>query len=208
MTTYTAATNVGLKRTNNEDSFLAGHDPRGSTLYAVADGMGGHNGGEIASKIAIDTPRNDYSKSELYVAFDKAHHGICDAMVGRGDLAGMGTTMVALAIKGQKAYTGHVGDSRIYFTRDGVTQQVTRDHTEWGGISNALGVYRSWYKGADTQEIDILPGDRFVLCSDGLSDYLKGKIDYLNTPRTAEELVQYALDSGGHDNVTVIVVTV
>ena len=144
---YAAKTDVGMKRTHNEDYFSLIEDEQ---LFIVADGMGGHASGEVASKMAAETigefyqrTRADeevtwpykmdrslsYIENRLVCAIKLANLRIFETSCRDIRYKGMGTTMVSTLIAGDKAYIGHVGDSRVYRVRDGAIQQLTRDHS-------------------------------------------------------------------------------
>ena len=232
---FGAATDVGRMRTNNEDSYLSERP-----VAAVADGMGGHNAGEVASAIAIEEltalkgmgpwPNERAATDDLKRAIVRANRRIREMAAGDRELNGMGTTLVAVLEDGDSVHLANVGDSRAYLLRQGELTQVTVDHTlvqelvddgrlspkdaerhpQRSMITRALGV--------DQQvEIDLftyklLPGDRLVLCSDGLSDVLKpaqirnALLRVRDPQKAAERLVTLAVEGGGPDNITVIVI--
>ena len=231
---YSARSDVGLLREINEDSGYAG--PR---LLVIADGVGGHAAGEVASSVAVgvlsgldeDSPGGDLL-DRLSTAVLRANSHLRDMVGGDPDLRGMGTTVTALLRAGTRFGLVHVGDSRGYLLRDGRLQQITRDHTfvqtlvdegritaeeadhhpQRNLITNAL-------DGREDVELDLSvretkAGDRYLLCSDGLSgvvshdtirDTLRAEA---STEVAVERLVEMALKSGGPDNVTVIVADV
>jgi protein phosphatase len=186
-----AATDVGRVRQVNQDAFLVEGD-RG--LYAVADGMGGHRGGEVASQLAIEALRQAYGEADLADAIAEANLRIFDQGSTDPNLQGMGTTVVAAAVLGDgqgddaggQLLVANVGDSRAYLFRDGELTQLTEDHSmvadllREGRISEAeaevhpqrnivtrvLGVYEDVE--VDLWPVDALEGDRVLLCSDGL----------------------------------------
>jgi protein phosphatase len=143
---YAAATDVGMKRSHNEDCFAVVEDEQ---LFIVCDGMGGHASGEVASKLACDTiaefydrtraeditwpykldPRMSYVENRLQVAIRLANLRVHDDAVANPARRGMGTTIVAAVAAGESLYLGHVGDSRAYLVRGGRIRQVTRDHS-------------------------------------------------------------------------------
>jgi PPM family protein phosphatase len=232
---FGAATDVGRMRTNNEDSYLSERP-----VAAVADGMGGHNAGEVASAIAIEEltalrgkgpwPNDKAATDDLKRAIVRANRRIREMAAGDRELNGMGTTLVAVLEDGDSIHLANVGDSRAYLLRQGELTQVTVDHTlvqelvddgrlspkdaerhpQRSMITRALGV--------DHQvEIDLftyklLPGDRLVLCSDGLSDVLNppqirnALLRVRHPQKAAERLVGLAVEGGGPDNITVIVI--
>ena len=223
-----AATDVGKGRSGNEDSFLVDPDHH---LYAVADGMGGHRAGEVASATAIESLRGAYQAgAELDQAVGEANAAVFAKASANLDMRGMGTTLTAVALRdGHIALLGHVGDSRAYLMRDGGVTQVTDDHSlveqlvregrlspeealhhpQRAIITRALGVDPDVE--VDTYRVDLRPGDRLLLCSDGLTNMvadddiaavLRRQPD---SQRAAEMLVDMANEAGGDDNITVVV---
>jgi PPM family protein phosphatase len=222
-----ARTDVGRVREGNEDSYMA-EEP----LFAVADGMGGHQGGEVASKLALDTLRNATDGEALARAVQDANRAVFEQAGRDPGLAGMGTTLTAFLADGDTLRLAHVGDSRAYLLRDGDLQRITTDHTVVEGLvekgeltpqeasihpqrsilTRAIGVEGEVK--VDQASIDLLPGDRLLLCSDGLT----GMIDEAETKRILEEhadpqaaadaLVEAANEAGGQDNITAVVIDV
>jgi serine/threonine protein phosphatase PrpC len=228
------ATDAGKVRQNNEDAMLVG-EGKDETLFAVADGIGGFEAGEVASRIAVEVLSGLEPGTPFEAAIAEANRRIL--AVGRGDerLSGMGTTVVAVRFGGTQerpvAEVAHVGDSRAYLLRGESLRPLTEDHSlvaelvrsgdltrdqaaehpQKNLITRALGA-------EDEVEVDtaILPveaGDRILLCSDGLSDMVpEGRISEIlvdspdDPETTARRLLSAALDAGGADNVTVVVV--
>lgn len=235
LVTATAQTDKGVRRKRNEDSLLASED---QGIFVVADGMGGYRGGEIASQLAVNTIERAFNTksfdgplhdtippraSELARAIQMANEAIFDTAAGDKQLEGMGTTICAARFSPnkQRLYIGHVGDSRVYRMRQGKLQQMTSDHTmKELGVSGAGAAHLSRAVGIwPVVPIDIVlgkpqPGDMYLLCSDGLSkmvtdDEIELVLRKSDVPATAvEELIRFANDQGGKDNVTVIVVRV
>lgn len=230
------ATDAGKVRANNEDALLVG-EGRDETLFAVADGIGGFEAGEVASRIAIDVLGDLEPGDSFEAAIREANRRIL--AVGRGDerLSGMGTTVVAVRFGGTReepaVEIAHVGDSRAYLLRGGELRPVTEDHSlvaelvRSGDLTRAQAAEHPQKNlitralGADEEvEVDtaVLPveaGDRLLLCSDGLTDMVaEARIagilaDSPDDPEgPARALLSAALDAGGSDNVTVIVVDV
>ena len=230
------ATHVGRVRTLNEDHFVARPD---ENLWVVADGMGGHNGGEIASEIASETVGRAFvhrSIDGLIEAVESANSAVYNAGVEDPELTGMGTTVVALAVVDHEAAEvlaiANVGDSRCYRYADGELDQVTTDHSlvaemvregslspeeaavhpQRNIVTRVLGVHDD--VPVDVFAVDPYPGDRYVLCSDGLFNEvpergIAGVLRTIDDPNeAAEELVHLAVDGGGRDNITVVVVDV
>jgi len=230
-------TDPGKVRNNNEDSLLVG-EGRDDTLFAVADGIGGFEAGEVASSIAIDVLKDLEASAPLEEAIREANRRILAAARGDDRLAGMGTTVVAMrfGVKDGEpiAEISHVGDSRAYLLKGGDLRPVTEDHSlvaelvrsgdltraqasehpQKNLITRALGAEAEVE--VDTAVLPVGPGDRLILCSDGLSDMVpEAQMQDLlassgaETPASAAHaLVSAALDAGGLDNVTVVVVDV
>lgn len=227
---YAARSDVGLLRQGNEDSMYAG--PR---LIAVADGMGGHAAGEVASRVVIeavaaldaDPPGGDLGTA-LKAAVDTANGYLRDMVAADNSLEGMGTTLTALLWVRDQLALAHVGDSRAYLWRDGSLELVTHDHTlvqnliDEGRLTPeeaSTHPQRSWITRALDGRADVEPdvsmreprsGDRYLICSDGLSSYVSEEtiaealaID--DRQRSCDHLVDLALRAGGPDNITCIV---
>jgi protein phosphatase len=233
---YAARSDVGLVRSNNQDSAYAGPN-----LLVVADGMGGHAGGDVASAltiaalVALDRPdhSSDQSMSELERSIDRARQDLVDATTADPDLAGMGTTVTALLKSGNTLAMAHLGDSRAYLLRDSVLAQVTVDHTfvqhlvDTGRITpdeaeshpqrNVVMRVLGDFDLDLTPDLSIreaVPGDRWMLCSDGLSgfvpdDEIAEVLISITTPKDAvERLVSMSMRAGSTDNITVVVADV
>jgi serine/threonine protein phosphatase PrpC len=242
-------TDVGKKRDHNEDSFLVDQEHQ---LYLVADGMGGHAAGEVASSITAEVVRDyigkheqllkaynsessDEDREEILKVIKDAALAACMTVFNKGQKDkqrhGMGTTLSAMLITGNGAFIAHVGDSRIYLVRENLVHQLTVDHTlvneqlrrgtitkeearkanYQNVITRAIGVQKSVR--VDTLHLDILPKDKFIICSDGLHGYLKpGDIENIIGPKKEEEvttsLIDLANERGGKDNISVIYVSV
>ncbi|HWI32613.1 MAG TPA: Stp1/IreP family PP2C-type Ser/Thr phosphatase [Microbacterium sp.] len=231
-----AISHTGKVRSNNQDSGYAG-----SNLFVVADGMGGHAGGDVASSLAVARLEGlDHAyattaeaERELQQAISEAAADLIEMVRERPELAGMGTTVSALVMVDDYAVIAHIGDSRIYLYRDGQLTQITTDHTfvqrlvESGRITEEEARYHprrsvlmrvlgdmSADPEVDTFIMATQDGDRWLLCSDGLSgvvdDAHTAKSLGLGMPpgRTADALLKQALDGGAPDNVTVVIVDV
>jgi len=231
-----AVSDVGLARSNNQDS---GYSGRG--LYVVADGMGGHAGGDVASAIAIrglaaldrDYDSAPEAENAIRRGFVEAQEAIADMVAEHPELAGMGTTVSALALVGDLAVIAHIGDSRIYRLRDGALEQMTSDHTfvqrlvETGRITPEEAAHHprrsvlmrvlgdiDQVPEVDSEIVETRPGDRWMLCSDGLSSYvseadIRRALQSRPTPEAAaEQLLRDALGVGAPDNVTIVVVDI
>jgi serine/threonine protein phosphatase PrpC len=193
---------VGCVRSINEDSFLYAEPQddadfaRRGRLMLVADGMGGHNGGQVASALAVEIVRRGFMEAEsddprtiLIDCFEQAHRAILDASRGSDELAGMGTTCCAAIFKDGNLTFGHIGDSRLYLIRDGHTELLTEDHTvvnallkrgvltpeqartheQRNVLTAALGAESTTIAGdfAETPK-PLQAGDTVLMCSDGL----------------------------------------
>lgn len=229
-------TDAGKVRKNNEDSLLVG-DGRDETLFAVADGIGGFEAGEVASSITIDVLREMEPGDSFEEAVREANRRILEAAHNDERLSGMGTTVVAARFSGTQrepvAEIAHVGDSRAYLLRDGELRPVTEDHSlvaelvrsgdltraqasnhpQRNLITRAIGADEDVE--VDTTTLPVRADDRVVLCSDGLSDMVpEDRIREIlaaspEDPETpARRLLTAALEAGGTDNITVVVVDV
>jgi PPM family protein phosphatase len=243
---FSATTDVGRLRDHNEDNYLV---DKKLCLFVVADGMGGHAAGEVASALAVRIIHEELRKERDTIAAAGESRGggrtillLLEQSVqracariheeARADTAkrGMGTTLSALLIVGPHGYIAHVGDSRIYLLRDGRIQQVTEDHTVFNelvkrgkltreqiekvaqknAITRAVGVYERVE--VDTLTIEVLPGDQFLLASDGLHGYiahqaeLEPYFDEADPQAATDGLVELANKKGGKDNITAVLV--
>ncbi|CAN5116752.1 protein phosphatase 2C domain-containing protein [soil metagenome] len=231
-----AVSHVGKIRSNNQDSGYAGR-----YLFVVADGMGGHAGGDVASAIAVkritETDRQYASPNDaefaLRSALLAANSLLAETLFEHGELTGMGTTVSGIVRVDDHIAMAHIGDSRIYLFRDGVLKQITADHTfvqrlvDSGRITPeeaAVHPRRSVLMRVlgdvdaspeiDTAVMKTLPGDRWLICSDGLSSYVaEDKIQTVmasipTAQDAAERLVKESLDQGAPDNVTIVIVDV
>lgn len=223
--TFAGDTHPGRSRSNNED-VVAWDVEHG--LWLVADGMGGHASGEVASGIVRDTLLTELEQ-DLRASVCSAHEAIMAAAETDAALNGMGSTVVAVKIAGSVARVVWVGDSRAYLWRRSDLSRITRDHSlvellrEQNDISEAQ-LRNHPNRNVVTQtlglgepepsavEVALKPGDVIVLCSDGLNDELTDQeiaavLRQHETPEeTTRKLIQRALDSGGRDNVSVVVV--
>ncbi len=245
---YVAKTDVGMKRNHNEDYFTFDLEEH---LFLVADGMGGHSSGEVASKMAAETivqffkyskgdqeatwpykmdPSMSYQENRFVVSVKLANYKIFQAQATDLKYKGMGTTVVAFKVLGDTLLVVHVGDSRAYRLRDGKLNQVTVDHSlleeyrqakkdvteeelrnfpHKNVITRALGMREN--VAVDIQKEPILPGDCFLLCSDGLSGMVPDKqMEELMMAEPVLEnmvnaLVNKANENGGNDNVSVVI---
>ncbi|GCE17473.1 Stp1/IreP family PP2C-type Ser/Thr phosphatase [Dictyobacter kobayashii] len=237
-------TDVGRKRPHNEDN-MAYVIPRDSqvmtkkgALFIVADGMGGHAAGEVASEIAVDTVSNVYYQDEnddiplsLMNAIKRANALIHQRAAENMMRSGMGTTCVAAVLRGGVAYIANVGDSRAYMVRHGQAKQISQDHSwveeqvraglltkdqarshaQRNVITRALGTQAEVEVDVFTEILE--DGDTFVLCSDGLSgpvgeEDLRAIVNQYLPQESVYHLVERANENGGPDNITAIVVRV
>jgi len=227
-------TDRGLRRESNQDSLLVNKD---FGLFIVADGMGGHSGGEVASSMAVETVEEvlltlDFKRmmprEAILHAYEEASSRIFNrAALTNPELAGMGTTMVIALIRGDSIYIGNVGDSRCYLFKRPYLWQITEDHSLLNEqirsgflseeqITNFVGrnvITRSVGYEKDVQpdilERQFLPGETYLLCSDGLSglvnDQKISEIFNSHPPEKAARIcLEQALKNGGDDNVTVL----
>jgi serine/threonine protein phosphatase PrpC len=233
---YAVRSDIGLKRQDNEDAAYAG-----ARLLAVADGMGGHAAGERASAAVIEALRpldTEVPEGELLNALD---HAVRRAKASLRDMAeedpaltGMGTTLTALLWSGSQLGLVHIGDSRAYLVRDGEVFQITNDHTlvqsllDDGKITadevashpqrqlllRALSTHDGEKDEPDLKLLQARPGDRYLLCSDGLhitvpADTVADVLLTMADPdQAATQLIKLAIDAGGPDNITCIVADV
>jgi PPM family protein phosphatase len=228
------ASDPGLVRTNNEDSAHAG-----GRLLAVADGVGGMPAGELASDIVIralaplaeSQASGDDLLRALRAAVDDANRQIREASEADPATDGMGTTVTALVLAGDQLALLHVGDSRAYLLRDGELRQLTKDdtfvqslvdqgvltpeearnHPQRSLITRAV---QGQHVAPTTRMLPVQPGDRYLLCSDGLSDVVTAEAigqtmrSYADRRQCVEQLVKLALQAGAPDNVTAVLADV
>lgn len=233
---------VGRIRPVNEDRAWAAELPSGATAAIVADGMGGHQAGDVASQLAVDTFREAMMSVQAGLTHEQAKTALCQAILQANeavfDLAArnehyrnMGTTVVAALLLEDSGFIGHIGDSRAYKQRGDTLRLLTEDHTlvnelaKSGQISpeeaashprrnvltRALGTEREVE--VDLKGFSWLPGDRLLLCSDGLYAMVSEEAmrdtlldDSLDIDAKADRLIELALEAGGEDNVTVLLI--
>jgi len=231
-----AISHTGKVRSNNQDSGYSG-----ANLFVVADGMGGHAGGDVASSIAVHRlkqleqpfPTTNEAERALRGAITETAQLLIDTVADQPELAGMGTTVSAVMMVDDYAVIAHIGDSRVYLFRDGALTQITTDHTfvqklvDSGRITPEEARYHPRRSvlmrvlgdmdadpEVDTFIMPTQPGDRWLLCSDGLSgvvdDPHTAKVlgQGLGPGRSADLLLKQALDAGAPDNVTIVLVDV
>ncbi|MFT6973506.1 MAG: serine/threonine protein phosphatase PrpC [Pontimonas sp.] len=231
-----ASSHIGKIRASNQDSGSVGR-----YLYVVADGMGGHAGGDVASAIAV---QHLFALDHPFASVEEAREGLFRSILDAGseltkavvehpELTGMGTTVSAMIRVDSSMVVAHIGDSRIYRLREGVLEQITADHTfvqrlvDSGRITPeeaAVHPRRSVLMRVlgdvdaepdiDTHIVDTQPGDKWLLCSDGLSGYVSER-DMAETLLTVDDpelachkLITQSLNEGAPDNVTVVIVRV
>jgi protein phosphatase len=222
-----ATTDIGQVREGNEDSFLV-DDP----LYAVADGMGGHRGGEVASNLALQTVQRlfDANEGTLTEQVEEANRAVFARSQEDRAVAGMGTTLTAVLVNDAEVRLAHVGDSRAYLFRDGQLQPLTEDHTlvrrmviegeiteaeaehhpHRSILTRALGVDGDVQ--VDEGVITMQDGDRLLLCTDGLTGMVSDEqilsvLAEVKDPQEAvDRLVRAANHAGGIDNITAVII--
>jgi serine/threonine protein phosphatase PrpC len=229
-----ASSHIGRVRASNQDSGYAG-----THLFLVADGMGGHAGGDVASSLATQTVTAvaderfetiDIARERLVEAVRTSAAELVEAVRQHPDLNGMGTTVSALLRHNNQVVIAHIGDSRVYRFRDGVLEQITTDHTfvqklvETGRITaeealvhprrNVLMRVLGDFEGSvdiDSVIVDTRPGDRWLLCSDGLCGFVPEQAiaavlaSEPDAAKAADRLIEMTLDRGAPDNVTVVI---
>jgi len=228
--TWASGTHQGRVRTNNEDSLfpVTSGSAIESTVFAVADGMGGHVGGEVASSTAIETAMS--IDGTLVDRIRGANDAIVDKAMADRSLFGMGTTITMAEVAPDGIATiGHVGDSRAYLLHEGSLEQITEDHTivaeylaagkirpedianhpHRSMITRALGLLGE--VDVDTFTRQLVSGDRLLLCTDGLNSMVPDDFieRYLQAPTPDDavwDLIEAANAAGGHDNVSLIVI--
>lgn len=234
---FIGLTDTGVVRTANQDSYFV--DDESGRFFIVADGMGGHAGGQEASKIATETI-HAYLKQHwdspldsevlLKEAVEKANIGILKDQQAHPERRDMGTTVVVLIFRDDRSLCAHVGDSRLYRLRGSHLEQITDDHT-WVGMALKKGEinaeqakFHPWrhvlsqclgredLHHIDIQEFEVRPGDRLLICSDGLTEEVSDAqieatlTDLKSCQQTAKELIDAAKAAGGSDNITVVIV--
>lgn len=231
------ATDIGCVRSINQDAYGHFHlADRGESLFVVADGLGGHRGGEIASQLAVEVLEKRIGEGEgepsirLTRAITAAHQSIVTAARRDDALSGMATTIVCLLLdENGRSHVAHVGDSRLYRLRDGHLSGITEDHSlvamlvrdgtlsaedaredpRRNQILRALGVRDEIQ--IDVASLESLPGDTYLLCSDGLNgliddDEIHSLLTQHSEPMTvAAALIDAARQAGGNDNITCLI---
>ena len=227
-------THIGNVRKSNQDALLV--QPGEFGLYGVADGMGGHKAGDVASRMAVETLKETLSSARpneesLRKAIEKANAEIYAAQCENPDLNGMGTTLTVIWEDKRRILLGHVGDSRAYRVRGGRIEQVSQDHSMVAElvrdglitqeealvhpyrniITRALGVDAEVT--ADIISMNKRKGDKYLICSDGLSEYVRENemleiLASMPMSEAADTMLSMALDGGGHDNISLVIAEV
>lgn len=240
--------NVGMKRSQNEDSYLVNDD---IGLYVVADGMGGHLGGEYASRLTVSTIEEVVSRlsnpeatqihgvngetniygERLRFAISEASKRVFEQAHYDETLKGMGTTTVAILLDRKNAHVANVGDSRAYLIRDNEIEQITEDHSLVSeqikaGLISPEDARGHRFKNIITRSVgyqeevqsdlvveELQEGDKFLLCSDGLSNMLQDDdlldiVDHYALKEACEKLILLANQRGGDDNITAVLIEV
>lgn len=230
-----SATDVGMRRDHNEDAFVTFAAEDGGLVLVVADGMGGHLAGEVASAMAIEILQRELARpaddpsAALRAAIELANQEIWNEAARDSEKAGMGSTIVAAIVRGNQAYLANAGDSPAYLVRGGQTDQITHDHglvaeqVEAGVIKEEDAEHHPFRHiltrclGAEANvEVETYPprelqaGDVLVLCSDGLTEHVKKRevaalVEAPDPDEAAKGLIEVANQRGGHDNITVVV---
>ena len=236
-----AKTDIGKAREKNQDYYYISEENDKPKIYILADGMGGYKGGEVASKLATDSVKKYIQSNFDSIIKDKesilkliasaveyANMVVYEKSKETQELEGMGTTLEVCLIYNNKAYIGHVGDSRVYRIRNEVIRKLTKDHSyvqqliedkkitreeakthpKKNMITRALGC--TPYVEPDLRARNFEKGDIFILCSDGLTNMVDEKQIYEiikeDIQMAAERLVDEANQAGGYDNITVIII--
>ena len=229
-----ARTHIGKVRSSNQDAILVCPGKYG--VYGVADGMGGHKAGDVASKIAVAVVERALKNerptiSLLRKAIEEANQAIYEEQLANPDYSGMGTTMTVIWEDEDRILLGHVGDSRAYRVRNNAISQVSLDHSMVAEmvrrglitedearvhpyrniITRALGTAPTI--NVDVKELEKAPGDLYLLCSDGLSEYVHPNrmnevLRKYSLENAADVLLNLALEGGGRDNISVVLAEV
>ncbi len=236
-------TDVGVVRSSNQDSCDCGLFSPNSAWAIVCDGMGGANGGNVASALAVETIREEVLsgfdenmskqnlKNLMVNAINRANERVHETALAQPELHGMGTTVVLLIATKGTLHVAHIGDSRAYLRHNGVLTQITMDHSyvqdlvnfgqitqeearfhpQRNIITRVLGVHEAVR--CDYAAWDFSPGDLALACSDGLSNYMEEELleEYMEQygkegHALPKELIQYAVECGGSDNITAAVI--
>ena len=228
---WVTRTHVGLVRSLNEDTVFTD-----AGLYGVADGMGGHNAGEVASRMAADRIMERLHGKEpsldlMRAALIDVNRAVFTEQASHKEYSGMGTTLTVLWEGPDEVYLGHIGDSRAYLLREGELKQITQDHSlvqemvSQGIITKEEALvhpYRNMitravgtdpYVESDCQTLEKRTGDIWLLCSDGLSNFvsdavIQATLSGNSLENAADALLQTALHNGGKDNISLLIAEV
>ena len=229
-----ARTHIGLVRASNQDALLL--QPGKFGLYGVADGMGGHKAGDVASRMAVESLCGALqgarpSEELLRASIEEANLLIYEEQLAHQEMNGMGTTLTVIWEDKRRVLLGHVGDSRAYLLRNGELRQISQDHSMVAelvrdGVLTPEEALRHPYRNiitralgaSETVEVDVLEldkrrGDKYLICSDGLSEYVREdrmlELLLSNSLEDAADIfLQLALDGGGRDNVSLVIAEV
>ena len=236
-----AKTDIGKVREQNQDYYYISEETSEPKIYILADGMGGYKGGEIASKIATESVKNYIQNNFVNITKEKeeilklianaveyANMVVYEKSKEDTELEGMGTTLEVCLIYNNKAYIGHIGDSRIYRIRKDVIRKLTKDHSyvqqlvedkritreeakthpKKNMLTKALGC--TPYVEPDLRARNFEKGDIFIMCSDGLTNMVDEKQIYelikKDVNKATDNLIIAANEAGGYDNITVIII--
>ncbi len=227
-------THIGNVRASNQDALLIQKGLHG--VFGVADGMGGHKAGDVASRMAVTLLARvlDGEKPDeglLRSSIEKVNAAIYEEQLNNEDLSGMGTTLTVIWEDDDRVLLGHVGDSRAYLLRDGCLEQISEDHSLVGelmrsGMITPEQAQRHPYRNVITRalgasadvEVDITlldkqPGDVYLICSDGLSEYvslqqMEGILSRRSLEDAADTFLSLALEGGGRDNISLVIAEV
>ena len=236
-----AKTDIGKVREQNQDYYYISEETSEPKIYILADGMGGYKGGEIASKLATESVKNYIESNFCNITKEKeeilkliasaveyANMVVYEKSKENAELEGMGTTLEVCLIYNNKAYIGHIGDSRIYRIRKDVIRKLTKDHSyvqqlvedkritreeakthpKKNMLTKALGC--TPYAEPDLRARNFEKGDIFIMCSDGLTNMVEEKQIYelikQDINNATDNLINAANDAGGYDNITVIII--
>ena len=232
-------THIGRRRDMNQDYMYTSTTPVGSlpNLFVVADGMGGHNAGEYASRFTVDKMvevisqnRQQEPVAAMKEALTEANSQLLEEAGADPSKSGMGTTVVAATVIGDLLHVANIGDSRLYVIDHEAIRQITRDHSlveemvrlgemdkaaakvhpAKNIITRAIGVTREL--AVDFFEVELRPGDMILLCSDGLTNMVEDEeikeivLEQKNIVEKAEKLINTANETGGKDNITVVLI--
>jgi|Deesub1362A_J573_1020465.scaffolds.fasta_scaffold00080_35 protein phosphatase len=233
---WSSVTSAGLVRAKNEDGLCVNGE---YGLFAVADGMGGHQAGEVASRLALAVLNQQFQRlvdesgdvgNSLLQAVKEANRQVFEESSRNETYNGMGTTLSACVIRGDRLFLAHVGDSRVYLVRSEEMLQLTEDHSVIQELLNEgriraedvpLHLYRNVLSRAlgteaelevDLRQVAVRAGDRVLLCTDGLTNQvpdetIRALIESVDDPeQRVQDLLRLALDRGGTDNITLILV--